>query len=183
MALERLNCNIPVSNSTSNTSTRASTTSVSSTSSAEAANCNHDNCLRQFLKSSAVAPFCATCAAAANMATTSLPSYVSQCSGLPSRISSACFCVVTPTPTSTTSIPTASPTSAAANQTYIRIRLNDAVYPVTACQDGPGRSCLLSTYVNLIAEKYNATGNWHDNCNVTNPASPKVVKGLVSSLI
>jgi acid phosphatase len=63
------------------------------------------------------------------------------------------------------------------NQTYIRIHFSDAVYPVTACQDGPGRSCLLSTYVSLVAEKYNATGNWHDHCNVTNPASPKVVTG------
>jgi acid phosphatase len=175
VALERLNCSVAGSTAPSTTSTSISTT-ASPTPSAEAANCNHDNCLRQFLKSSAVTPFCATYTTAVNTATTSLPSYISQCSGLPSRISSACSCVVTPSSTSA-SIPTVTPTSAATNQTYIRIRLNDAVYPVPTCQDGPGRSCLLSTYVNLIAEKYNATGNWHDNCNVTNPESPEVVKG------
>jgi hypothetical protein len=175
VALERLNCNVAGNAPPSTSSTSASTT-TSPTASTIVTNCNHDNCLRQFSKSSAVTPFCATYTSAINTATASLPPYVSQCSELPSRISSACTCVVTPSST-LTSIPTASPTSAAANQTYIRIRLNDAVYPVTACQDGPGRSCLLSTYVNLIAKKYNATGNWHDNCNVTNPASPKVVKG------
>jgi acid phosphatase len=169
VALERLNCNMAGSKPPSTTATSISAT-ASPTSSAVADNCNHDNCLRQFLKFSAVTPFCATYTTAINTAITSLPSYVSQCSGLPSRISSACSCVVTPSSTPT-SIPTAT------NQTYVRIRLNDAVYPVTACQDGPGRSCLLSTYVNLIAQKYNATGNWHDNCNVTDPASPKVVKG------
>jgi acid phosphatase len=179
VALERLNCNVTGNTSSSTTSTRTSmtaSTTASPTSSAETANCNRDNCLRQFLKSPAVTPFCATYTAATNTVTMNLPSYVSQRSGLPSRISSACSCIVTSSSTSA-SIPAASPTSAAGNQTYIRIRLNDAVYPVTACRDGPGRSCSLSTYVDLIAQKYNATGNWHDNCNVTNQGSPEIVKG------
>ena len=87
VALERLNCNCNAAGSTvpPTTSTSASTT-ASPTFSAGAANCNHDNCLRQFL---AVTPFCATYTAAINTTTTSLPSYVSQCSGLPSWISSA----------------------------------------------------------------------------------------------
>jgi acid phosphatase len=156
VALERLNCNVAGSKPLSTTSTSTSAT-ASPASSTEAANFNHDDCLRQFLKSSAVIPFCDTYTAAINTATINLPSYVSKCSGLSLRISSTCFCVVTPS--TSASIPTASPTSAVTNQTYIRIHFNDAVYPVTACQEGPGRSCLLSTYVNLVAEEYNATGN------------------------
>lgn len=66
---------------------------------------------------------------------------------------------------------------AATSQTYIRILLNDVVYPVSACHDGPGGSCLLSQYADLIKTKYAKTGNWHANCNVTNKASPTKVKG------
>lgn len=195
VTFERLNCksNYTLStNSMETNSTKASsTTSGSPTSTAEAADCNHDNYLRQFLRSPAVTAFCANYTATIKTATISLPSYVSQCSGLPSRISSACSCVVTPSSSSTSpsktsssgSMSAASPISVSMNQKYIRIRLDDAVYPVPTCQDGRGRSCLLSTYVDSIHQKYNATGNWHDNCNVTNPASPKVVKGAFYSPI
>lgn len=63
------------------------------------------------------------------------------------------------------------------NETYVRIMLNDAVYPVPDCDNGPGKSCLLRTYAEKIAAKYKKAGNWHDACNVTNAAAPKVVKG------
>ncbi|KAK9769146.1 putative Histidine acid phosphatase [Seiridium cardinale] len=65
----------------------------------------------------------------------------------------------------------------AANATYVRIRLNDAVYPVPSCKNGPGSSCLLSDYVKYIEDKYEAEGDWLVNCNVTDPAAPTKVKG------
>jgi acid phosphatase len=70
-------------------------------------------------------------------------------------------------------------TTTTTNQTdtYVRILFNDAVYLVPKCQSGPGKSCPLSDYVDFIAEKYAAAGNWHDNCNVTNTASPTDVLG------
>ncbi|KAK6209213.1 hypothetical protein LQW54_006533 [Pestalotiopsis sp. IQ-011] len=66
---------------------------------------------------------------------------------------------------------------ATTNATYVRIRLNDAVYPVPSCRDGPGSSCLLSDYVQYVADKYEAEGDWLVNCNVTDEAAPTKVKG------
>ncbi|KAI0122854.1 histidine acid phosphatase [Xylariales sp. AK1849] len=63
------------------------------------------------------------------------------------------------------------------NATYVRIRLNDAVYPVPSCKDGPGSSCLLSDYVKYIQDKYEAEGDWLANCNVTDEGAPTEVKG------
>ncbi|OTB16807.1 hypothetical protein K445DRAFT_316285 [Daldinia sp. EC12] len=64
------------------------------------------------------------------------------------------------------------------NDTYIRIKLNDAVYPVPSCNDGPGSSCKLSDYVRYVAEKYAAEGDWITNCNVTvTKDTPTTVKG------
>ncbi|KAJ9139178.1 Coagulation factor 5 8 type domain-containing protein [Pleurostoma richardsiae] len=89
--------------STTATSSATATSSLLTSSSATAtatttgtAACNHDNCLREFLRStSLINPFCATYTAAVNTATSGLPSYVSQCQSSPSRISSACSCVMT----------------------------------------------------------------------------------------
>lgn len=58
-------------------------------------NCNHNNCLRQFLRHPQVSAFCATYTTTINTETTSLPTYVSQCHADPTQISSACSCVVT----------------------------------------------------------------------------------------
>lgn len=63
------------------------------------------------------------------------------------------------------------------NETFIRVSLNDVVYPITACHDGPGSSCAMSDYVALLAERYAANGNWADNCNVTGSEAGTVVKG------
>ncbi|KAI1279767.1 histidine acid phosphatase [Xylaria sp. FL0933] len=63
------------------------------------------------------------------------------------------------------------------NKTYVRIRINDAVYPVPSCQEGPGFSCLLSDYVKYIQDKYAAQSNWLTNCNVTTPGAPTKVLG------
>ncbi|KAK7935821.1 hypothetical protein PG985_001316 [Apiospora marii] len=87
--------------------------------------------------------------------------------------------VTTTTSTSVIAVPTITGTPPAAqnNATYIRIRLNDAVYPVPSCQNGPGRSCLLSDYVKYVADKYEAEGDWLENCAVTADGAPTKVKG------
>lgn len=64
------------------------------------------------------------------------------------------------------------------NATYVRVRLNDAVYPLRFCSDGPGSSCLLDSYAKYVADKYAAEGDWISNCNVTvTGETPEVVKG------
>jgi hypothetical protein len=63
------------------------------------------------------------------------------------------------------------------NATYVRIRLNDAVYALPSCKDGPGQSCLLSDYVKYVSDKYAAEGDWVSNCNVTAADAPTVVQG------
>jgi hypothetical protein len=69
--------------------------------------CNHDNCLRQFIRQPEVTGFCATYTATTNTATAELPTYVSQCNAEPSRISSACSCIATGiSPPSSTAIET-----------------------------------------------------------------------------
>ncbi|KAF6825852.1 histidine acid [Colletotrichum musicola] len=65
----------------------------------------------------------------------------------------------------------------AQNATYVRIRLNDAVYPLPSCKSGPGSSCLLSEYQKYVSEKLEAQGNWITTCNVTTPGAPTEVKG------
>lgn len=60
---------------------------------------------------------------------------------------------------------------------YIRILFNDAVYPIASCQDGPGKSCLLSEYISLLRQKSQAAGNFIDYCNVTTSGHPETVAG------
>jgi len=73
--------------------------------------------------------------------------------------------------------PTSTPSSAWAshkfkrttptNEVYIRIILNDAVYPVLDCQSGPGNSCPLSDYAAFIHAQNEAAGDFVNYCNVT----------------
>lgn len=68
--------------------------------------CNHDNCLRAFIGSSAnAATFCPTFTTAVVTAPAGLPAYASQCSFEISRVSSACSCLFTgsPSPSSSSS--------------------------------------------------------------------------------
>ncbi|KAF2112758.1 histidine phosphatase superfamily [Lophiotrema nucula] len=58
------------------------------------------------------------------------------------------------------------------DRTYVRIRLNEVVYPVAACQSGPGKSCPLRQYQQLVKKKLKVAGNFSKICNVTNPAIP-----------
>jgi hypothetical protein len=96
------------------------TTMVTATPSVIAPNCNHDNCLRQFIQqSAAVSSFCPTYTA--SPASGALPTFVSNCGGLAARVSSACSCIVTPTSTaSATASPTASPGTSASGY-YMRV--------------------------------------------------------------
>ncbi|CAK7242950.1 MAG: hypothetical protein STHCBS139747_004453 [Sporothrix thermara] len=63
------------------------------------------------------------------------------------------------------------------NSTFVRILLNDIVYPVPSCQNGPGYSCLMDDYVKYVSTKYAKSGNWASNCNVTTAGAPNVVAG------
>lgn len=78
---------------TSTMTHRTSTTSAPATTT-PAVKCNHDNCLRQLLGSTAAAQtFCATYTTAINTVTTGLP--FPNCQAKPSRLSSACGCLAT----------------------------------------------------------------------------------------
>ncbi|KAF5502436.1 Acid phosphatase PHO1 [Colletotrichum aenigma] len=70
-----------------------------------------------------------------------------------------------------------SPPSGSHNATYVRIRLNDAVYPLPSCKNGPGSSCLLEDYRKYVSNKLDSEGNWITNCNVTAAGAPSTVKG------
>ncbi|RDH32305.1 phosphoglycerate mutase-like protein [Aspergillus welwitschiae] len=63
------------------------------------------------------------------------------------------------------------------NKTYVRVLFNDAVYPIAHCQDGPGRSCLLSDYISLLEKKSKGAGSFNEYCNVTVADAPSPVAG------
>ncbi|KAL2017445.1 hypothetical protein VTK56DRAFT_2101 [Thermocarpiscus australiensis] len=63
------------------------------------------------------------------------------------------------------------------NETFVRIRINEAVYPVPSCQDGPGRSCSLAKYVEYVSKKLKAIGSFAQLCNATDPGTPSTVSG------
>lgn len=84
--------------------------------------CNRDNCFRQLIETpDVVGPFCTTYTQTVNIVATALPTFVSQCQGLASRVSSACSCLhpATTTSASTTTPPvtTTSATSSSASPT------------------------------------------------------------------
>ncbi|GAB7340829.1 hypothetical protein MBLNU457_7191t1 [Dothideomycetes sp. NU457] len=51
---------------------------------------------------------------------------------------------------------------------YMRIKLNDAVYPVPSCMSGPGKSCPLSQYQAYVANKTAAAGDFEVTCGIAN---------------
>lgn len=76
--------------------TIASSSPASTIAVGHAPGCNHNKCLRELIRSSSIAaPFCAAYTQDVNTATTGLPEVVSQCHADPTRISSACSCLVT----------------------------------------------------------------------------------------
>jgi acid phosphatase len=56
---------------------------------------------------------------------------------------------------------------ACGGERYVRIRLNDAVYPVPSCKSGPGKSCPLEDYVELVNERVAEAGSFKERCNAT----------------
>ena len=56
--------------------------------------------------------------------------------------------------------------------TYVRIRLNDVVYPVVGCKNGPGSSCPLSQYQQIVQKKADEAGEFKTLCNVTDTSIP-----------
>ncbi|KAE8447312.1 hypothetical protein EG329_010870 [Mollisiaceae sp. DMI_Dod_QoI] len=78
--------------------------SRSSSSQGATSKCNQDNCLRQCTRElPAVAAFCATYTKSVCTATTGFPAVVSHCGNNPTRISSACSCLETLPPLSSSS--------------------------------------------------------------------------------
>jgi hypothetical protein len=63
------------------------------------------------------------------------------------------------------------------NETFVRIRINEAVYVVPSCQDGPGKSCSVAKYVEYVSAKLKAIGSFATLCNATAPATPTTVLG------
>lgn len=95
-------------------------TSTSATATATPKKCSSDNCLRQLLgKPAEAAAFCATYTTTS--ASSALPTLVSNCGGLASRVSSACSCLPTASATSTSSAPSSTPTVPAASGYYMRV--------------------------------------------------------------
>jgi acid phosphatase len=61
------------------------------------------------------------------------------------------------------------------SDSYVRIRLNDAVYPVVDCKGGPGKSCPLDQYQKLVQKKLKSARDFAKICNITDPAIPRGV--------
>ena len=59
------------------------------------------------------------------------------------------------------------PTSNSTGQAYMRILLNEVVYPVVNCTSGPGSSCPLSQYQSIVENKVDAVGDFTKVCNTT----------------
>lgn len=76
-----------------------------------------------------------------------------------------------------TSTPTTPAQQGSRNETFIRIRLNKAVYPLPSCQDGPGKSCSVRKYSSYLADKLAKMGSFADICNATQPGTPTTVLG------
>jgi hypothetical protein len=52
-------------------------------------------------------------------------------------------------------------------QTFMRIRINEVVYPIVDCTNGPGFSCPLSQYQSIIKAKREEAGDVTKLCNIT----------------
>lgn len=56
---------------------------------------------------------------------------------------------------------------------YVRVLLNDVVYPIANCDSGPGASCQLSRYQNIVKDKLAKAGDFPNLCNTTNASFSK----------
>jgi acid phosphatase len=63
------------------------------------------------------------------------------------------------------------------SSSYLRVRLNEVVYPIPSCKSGPGFSCPIDEYVAYVEAKQEAEGDWITNCNVTAAGAPQKAPG------
>ncbi|KAH8692019.1 histidine phosphatase superfamily [Talaromyces proteolyticus] len=56
---------------------------------------------------------------------------------------------------------------ASKDKPYVRIRLNDAVYPIPSCHSGPGQSCSVSQYAEYVSKKWQSYGSFASVCNIS----------------
>ncbi|KAG9258915.1 multiple inositol polyphosphate phosphatase [Emericellopsis atlantica] len=64
---------------------------------------------------------------------------------------------------------------------YLRLLLNDAVYPVAGCACGPGRSCPLDKYNDkVLAAKWEEAGSFEDFCDLPDGAATTSKTGGVT---
>ena len=54
------------------------------------------------------------------------------------------------------------------HEQYVRVLLNDVVYPVVGCESGPGRGCPLAKYVEIVEEKQRQAGKFNVLCGFGN---------------
>ncbi|CAE6448327.1 unnamed protein product [Rhizoctonia solani] len=50
---------------------------------------------------------------------------------------------------------------------YVRIRVNDAVYPMNECQSGPGKTCPLAQFGQVIKTKVDKAGDFMTRCGLS----------------
>ncbi|CEL53207.1 hypothetical protein RSOLAG1IB_06173 [Rhizoctonia solani AG-1 IB] len=50
---------------------------------------------------------------------------------------------------------------------YVRIRVNDAVYPMNECQSGPGKTCPLAQFGQVIKTKVDKAGDFMARCGLS----------------
>ncbi|KAI5780071.1 putative histidine acid phosphatase [Geopyxis carbonaria] len=63
---------------------------------------------------------------------------------------------------------------------FVRVLLNDAVYPVTGCRGGPGGSCPLEEYKRIVERKVVKAGEFNERCgNEGNSTEPKDGEGFL----
>ncbi|KAF5669939.1 secreted acid phosphatase [Fusarium heterosporum] len=60
---------------------------------------------------------------------------------------------------------------------FIRVLINDVVFSVPSCHDGPGKSCSLPKYSKFLKNRLRKNGNFAKLCNATDAATPSKVLG------
>jgi hypothetical protein len=160
---------LSISSETSGSQSQISSSAPTSTSPG-ALDCQPDNCLRQFSQSPSVTAFCATYTTAVQTGTTGLPTYVSQCSSVPSRISSACSCIVTnilsTTPTTNTTAAATTTTSSTVSSSTQASTISTTSATTTS---GPTETSSTSTTTPLVVQNCSP-----DNCYRQFLVSPEV---------
>jgi acid phosphatase len=93
---------LPTSSASITSSSTATTFTTSTTTTAAPLDCHSNNCLRELEDarfSSLASTFCATYTTTINLAPSAIPTYLENCGGVVSAVSSACSCLMAPTAT------------------------------------------------------------------------------------